>query len=88
MQDGSLLAVPGPGNLRSFPTLQFNADGTVVEGLKHVRKALAQNDPWAVLNFLAQPDERLNGRKPIDLLRAGEIELVVDAAQRAAQLRT
>ncbi|MFB9265080.1 hypothetical protein ACFFWD_18305 [Bradyrhizobium erythrophlei] len=85
VQEGSLLAVPGPSNHRSFPTLQFNADGTVVEGLKSVQDALPTNNPWTVLNFLAQPDDRLNGRKPIDLLKEGKIELVVEAARRMAQ---
>ncbi|MBP2427426.1 hypothetical protein [Bradyrhizobium elkanii] len=85
VQEGSLLAVPGPSNHRSFPTLQFNVDGTVVEGLKSVQEALPTNNPWTVLNFLAQPDERLGGRKPIDLLREGKVELVVEAARRMAQ---
>ena len=85
VQEGSLLAVPGPSNHRSFPTLQFNADGTVVEGLKSVREALPTSNPWTVLNFLAQPDDRLDGHKPIDLLKEGKIDLVVEAARRMAQ---
>lgn len=85
VQEGSLLAVPGPSNHRSFPTLQFNADGTVVEGLKSVREALPTDNSWTVLNFLAQPDDRLKGRKPIDLLKEGKVELVVEAARRMAQ---
>ncbi|WP_245284040.1 hypothetical protein [Bradyrhizobium sp. Cp5.3] len=85
VQEGSLLAVPGPSNHRSFPTLQFNVDGTVVEGLKSVREALPTDNPWTILNFLAQPDDRLNGRKPIDLLKQGKVDLVVEAARRMAQ---
>ena len=85
VQEGSLLAVPGPSNHRSYPTLQFNADGTVVEGLKAVREALPTDNPWTVLNFLAQPDDRLNGRKPIDLLRQGKVDRVVEAARRLAE---
>jgi hypothetical protein len=85
VQEGSLLAIPGPSNHRSFPTLQFNTDGTVIEGLKSVREALPTDNPWTVLNFLAEPDDRLNGRKPIDLLKEGNVELVVQAARRMAQ---
>ncbi|MGY3610477.1 MULTISPECIES: hypothetical protein [unclassified Bradyrhizobium] len=85
VQEGSLLAVPGPSNHKSFPTLQFNSDGTVVEGLKSVREALPTSNPWTALNFLAQPDDRLNGRRPIDLLKEGKIDLVVEAARRMAQ---
>jgi len=85
VQEGSLLAVPGPSNRRAYPTVQFNRDGTVVPGLKAVQEALPTENPWAVLNFLVRPDPRLKGRKPIDLLKAGEIDVVVDAARRMGQ---
>jgi hypothetical protein len=81
VRDGSLLAVPGPSNRRYYPTVQFQADGTIVKGLKAVREALPTRNPWAVLNFLVQPDVRLNGRKPIDALKAGALDDVVDAAR-------
>lgn len=82
VQDGSLLAVPGPSNRRSYPTLQFNRDGTVVPGLKAVREALQTSNAWTVLNFLAHPDVRLGYRKPIELLSSGQLELVLEAARR------
>lgn len=82
VQDGSLLAVPGPSNRRSYPTLQFGRDGSVVAGLKPVREALQTTNPWSILNFLAHPDSRLGNRKPIDLLKSGELELVLEAARR------
>jgi hypothetical protein len=85
VQEGSLLAVPGPNNRRSYPTLQFNRDGTIVEGLKAVFAALPTSNPWTILNFLAHPDDRLQGRKPIDVLKAGSVELVVEAARRLGQ---
>jgi hypothetical protein len=85
VQEGSLLAVPGPSNRRSYPTLQFNSDGTIVEGLKAVCAALPTKNPWTILNFLAHPDDRLQGRKPIDVLKAGNVELVVEAARRLGQ---
>lgn len=85
VQEGSLLAVPGPSNRRSYPTLQFNSDGTLVDGLKAVSEALPTRNPWTILNFLAQPDDRLAGRKPIDVLKKGNIDQVVAAAQRVGQ---
>ncbi|WP_230532868.1 hypothetical protein [Microvirga roseola] len=85
VREGSLLAVPGPSNRRAYPTVQFTSDGTVVPGLKAVQEALPTDNPWAVLNFLVRPVSHLNGRKPIDLLKAGEIDLVVDAARRMGQ---
>jgi hypothetical protein len=82
VQDGSLLAVPGPSNRRSYPTLQFKRDGTVVPGLKAVREALQTNNSWIMLNFLSHPDVRLGNRKPIDLLKSGQLDLVLEAARR------
>ncbi|TDX79666.1 hypothetical protein EDE05_112130 [Neorhizobium sp. R1-B] len=82
VQEGSLLAVPGPSNRRSYPTLQFNRDGTVVPGLKAVREALQTSNPWSVLNFLSHPDVRLDNRRPIDLLKSGNVDIVLDAARR------
>ncbi|WP_246704682.1 hypothetical protein [Rhizobium sp. P32RR-XVIII] len=82
VNDGSLLAVPGPSNRRAYPTLQFNRDGSIVLGLKEIREALPTDNPWSILNFLARPDVRLDGRKPIDLLKAGDIPLVIEAARR------
>ncbi|MBV9567221.1 MAG: hypothetical protein JO172_03715 [Hyphomicrobiales bacterium] len=85
VREGSLLAVPGPSNRRSFPTLQFTPDGGIVEGLKSVQEALPTRNPWTILNFLTHPDDRLNGRKPIDILKQGEVGLVVEAARRIDQ---
>lgn len=82
VQEGSLLAVPGPSNRRSYPTLQFNPDGTVAAGLKAVREALQTSNPWTVLNFLSRPDSRLGNRKPIDVLKSGDVDHVVEAARR------
>jgi hypothetical protein len=82
VQEGSILAVPGPSNRRSYPTLQFDRDGAVVPGLKAVRDALQTSNPWTVLNFLSRPDARLDNRKPVDLLRSGKLDIVLEAARR------
>ena len=81
MQEGSLLRVPGPNNRPRFPAAQFTAEG-VVPGLKDVQRALQTRNPWAILNYLVNPDCRLDNRKPIDLLKNGELQLVLEAAQR------
>lgn len=85
VRDGSLLAVPGSSNRRCFPAIQFQADGTLVKGLSAVRDALPTRDPWAILNFLVQPDDRLHGRTPIEVLRTGAVDDVVIAARSVGQ---
>lgn len=52
VRDGSMIAVPGPGHKRSYPTFQFLSDGSVVDGLKPVQAALSTRNPWVVLGFL------------------------------------
>lgn len=79
--EGSLLAVPGPNGRRRYPTFQFGTDGSVVDGLKDVVKALPTRNAWAILNFLVNPDAALSGRRPIDLLRGGDTTQVVNAAK-------
>ncbi len=81
VREGALLAVPGPSNQRRYPTIQFQADGSVLPGLREVHKALPTHNAWAVLNFLVNPDSRLQARRPIDLLKAGQLERVVEAAR-------
>jgi hypothetical protein len=81
VKDGSLLAVPGPNGKRSYPTVQFTGEGTVIAGLKTLLDAFPSRNPWMILNFLVNPPDGLGGRKPIDLLRAGEVDPVVGAAR-------
>ena len=40
VKEKALLAVPGPSSRRRYPTIQFNADGSVVEGLRRVQETL------------------------------------------------
>lgn len=82
VSEGSLLAVSGPSNRNAYPVVQFKRDGMPVEGLKEVREALGTRSPWMLLNFLLTREPRLGGRKPIDVLKAGELELVLEAAHR------
>jgi hypothetical protein len=85
VREGRLLAVVGRNNRRFYPVAQFNDDGTVVEGLPAVQDSLATRNGYAVLNFLVHPDARLDHRRPIDLLKQGKIEQVVEAAARVGE---
>jgi hypothetical protein len=84
VKDGKLLAIPGPSNHRHYPVVQFNARGELIEGLDQVQAAL-DDGPWIVLNFLIHPDARLQGRKPIELLEEGKVDVVVTAARRVGE---
>lgn len=86
VQEGHLLTVPGPGDDLRYPTAQFMGDGTVVPGLKAVQEALPTKNRWAILNYFVQPDSLLNGRKPLDLLKEGQVDLVVESARRYGEM--
>jgi len=80
VQDDALLTIPGPHGRRRYPVVQFTDDGTV-PGLKDVLKSLPSTNGWFRLNFLVTPDAHLHGRRPVDVLKEGNIEPVVMAAK-------
>lgn len=86
VRDGNLLTVPGPGDDHRYPTAQFMSDGRPAPGLKAVQDALPTRSPWAVFNFMIQPDALLDGRKPIDVLKEGNVDRVVEAARRYGEM--
>ena len=85
VREGRLLAVSGPNNKRYYPVAQFRDDGSVVEGLREVQRALATENGYAVLNFLVNANPQLDGLKPLDLLKRGEVGRVVEAAERTGE---
>ncbi len=81
VRSGSLLALPGPDKQHFFPVVQFGGDGRPVHGLSAVREALPTDDAWAILHFLVNAHSSLNGERPIDLMKRGDIEPVLAAAR-------
>ena len=77
-----LLAVNTARRGWHYPRCQFDAgsrDG-VVRGLDRVIAAVGDPSGWMVLAFLLSPEERLGDRRPLDALKAGEVEAVARAA--------
>jgi len=67
-----------------FPAWQFTGRGTV-PGLEEVLRELGDHDEWMQNVFFIDPNTRLNGRRPLDLLREGELQKVLDAAREYGQ---
>jgi len=76
---GQLLAVRD-GASWQYPAWQI-VDGTALPGLKPVLGALREQSPWTILAFLLSRNARLEERRPLDLLRQGEVEPVLRAAR-------
>jgi hypothetical protein len=84
VKDDALLAVPGPNGQRRYPAVQFGPDG-LPAGLKEVLRALPSRSAWLRLNYLANPDPLLGGRRPVDVLHQGRVDEVVAAAKRVGE---
>lgn len=56
-----------------YPHWQFGADGEILEGLTDVISAAREvgMGPEELHFFMTEPDERLGGEPPVDLLRRG-----------------
>jgi hypothetical protein len=62
-----------------FPAFQIGKTG-LLPGIREVLTAFQVDDPWMRVHFMLTGDRRLGNRRPIDLLREGQIEQVVQAA--------
>jgi hypothetical protein len=78
---GTLIAIAEYGRLL-FPPWQFDPDGPdgVVPGLAVVLKSL-NITPTAKVRWLTRTNPILDGRAPIDVLKAGDVQRVLAAAR-------
>jgi hypothetical protein len=76
---GTLLGVQLGKRGYRYPAWQFTPEG-MLPGLGQVLSALDDYSPWIQLSFLLNDNAWLDGLRPLDLLRRGKIDPVVDAA--------
>jgi hypothetical protein len=76
---GKLLAVSTGRYGYRYPVWQFDESG-VLPGLEDVLRVLAPHDEWMQVAFFVSKDQRLANRTPVDTLKAGELDAVLDAA--------
>lgn len=63
-----------------YPAFQF-CEGGRLPGVEQILSAFRVTDPWMRVNFMLTGDVRLQGQKPLDLLRNGNLADVVRAAR-------
>ncbi len=63
-----------------YPTWQFTKSG-VIAGLEDVLRALAPYDPWMQTAFLLGSNPRLQNQSPLEMLKAGQLNVVLKAAE-------
>jgi hypothetical protein len=76
---GTLLAVE-LGNRFVYPAWQIEKNNTL-DHLEEVLSALKDHDAWRKLSFFVHGNVRLNGKSPLQFLRAGKVEPVLKAAK-------
>jgi len=79
---GKLLALP-VGRAYLYPVWQFDEAGRggVLQGLEEVLGSFGVEDAWMRVSFFLRQNGRLGDKRPLDVLRDGEIEAVERAAR-------
>ena len=78
-QAGKLLALAIGRHVYRYPLWQFSESGTL-PGLEQVLGVLASHDQWMQTAFFVSRNPRLGNRTPKEMLEAGEIDRVLNAA--------
>jgi biotin operon repressor len=63
-----------------YPLWQFTDTGKTLFGLEAVLKQLQQIDPWTQVAFFLNSNVRLEDKTPLEMLRIGKIESVINSA--------
>lgn len=78
---GRLLAVELPRRGLFYPAWQFTPAGSTLSGMTEILAALRKHqvDGWAQLRFFLSLNDRLGGRRPIDVIGEGDVDAVLEA---------
>jgi hypothetical protein len=77
-KQGKLIALPA-GRSHRYPAWQFS-DGKTLPGLESALSTLSIRDPWMQTAWMLNGNFSLEGDRPLDRLRAGNLDAVVAAA--------
>lgn len=78
-RQGRLLGLTQGRRGYAYPAWQFEGGKTLTD-LEKVLDRLQGHDAWMQLMFFLNANDRLNGRNPLDMLRSGNVQAVLDAA--------
>jgi hypothetical protein len=76
---GVLIAVRS-GGIYGYPACQFTSDG-IIEGLAVILEAMPMRDDWMRFEWLLVPDDALEGLSPLEALKEGCIDDVIDVTR-------
>ena len=64
-----------------YPRWQFTETGALLPGIQEVLQTFRSTDEWRLISYFLAPREQLDGRAPLELLRAGEVAEVAAHAR-------
>ncbi len=76
---GRLVGLPTGRRTYVYPSWQLGRSGPLA-GLRELRKALGEEDPWTLTAFVVGANERLGGETPLAVLRRGDVGSALLAA--------
>lgn len=71
-----------------YPVWQFRPNGTLLPGVREVLKIFRSQDRWRIVRYFLTCRRQLGHRRPLALLRAGEMKAVIAHAQLHAAENT
>jgi hypothetical protein len=71
-----------------YPHWQFRRNGALLSGVAEVLQIFCSKDQWRLMRYFLAPRNQLNDRRPLDVLRAGQIAKLLAHARRHADENT
>ena len=71
-----------------YPQWQFTPAGALLPGVQEVLQTFRSDDEWRLMSYFLGQRRQLGGRRPLDLLRAGERQKVLSHAKIHAEENT
>ena len=71
-----------------YPKWQFTESGALLSGVQEVLQSFQSHDEWRLIRYFLGPRGQLSGRRPLDLLRAGQVDRVLKHAKVHAEENT
>ena len=79
-QRGKLIGLSKGKGKYLYPLWQFTDTGNTLSGLEDVLEKLQDFDPWMQITFFLNPSDRLHNQTPLEMLRMGKVEPVIQTA--------
>jgi uncharacterized protein (DUF2384 family) len=64
-----------------YPRWQFTGTGALLPGIQEVLQIFQSQDEWRVMRYFLGPRKQLGSQRPLDLLRAGDVERILAHAK-------